>query len=97
MDSIRSKFEKVGSGFEFVDMRAGMQKIPEEEAAIGGEGRALIDWNKRNLVSVQSPFAKIPISLILLVTSFVQLVVDQIEVFGRKFSIRILRSFLIVY
>ncbi|KAK4050366.1 NADH pyrophosphatase [Microbotryomycetes sp. JL201] len=34
---------------EFGDMRAGMQSIPAEDAAIGGEGRALIDWNRRNL------------------------------------------------
>ncbi|KAM0793796.1 hypothetical protein ACM66B_001212 [Microbotryomycetes sp. NB124-2] len=34
---------------EFGDMRAGMQSIPAEDAAVGGEGRALIDWNRRNL------------------------------------------------
>lgn len=32
-------------------MRAGMASIPGEEAAIGAEGRALVDWNKRNVVS----------------------------------------------
>lgn len=40
-----------GEGFEWGDMRAGMQTIPEEDAAIGGEGRALLDWNRRNVVS----------------------------------------------
>lgn len=49
---LRARFEKKGDGFEFVDMRAGMASIPGEEAAVGGEGRALVDWNKRNLVSL---------------------------------------------
>ncbi|KAK4052218.1 NADH pyrophosphatase [Microbotryomycetes sp. JL221] len=33
---------------EFQDMRTGMQSIPETDAAIGAQGRALIDWNRRN-------------------------------------------------
>lgn len=36
-------------------MRAGMQTIPNEEASIGAEGRALVDWNKRNLVRLAAP------------------------------------------
>jgi NAD+ diphosphatase len=45
--------EKVVEGndkFEFVDMRASMSSIPGEEAALAAEGRALVDWNKRNIV-----------------------------------------------
>lgn len=51
LESLKSKFLKTGDKFEFVDMRAGMASIPGEEAAIGAEGRALVDWNKRNVVS----------------------------------------------
>lgn len=47
LTSLREKYEQPGSGFSFVDMRTGMQAIGQEEAAIGGEGRALIDWNTR--------------------------------------------------
>lgn len=43
-------------GATFVDMRAGMAAIPAEEAALAGEGRALIDWNKRNVVRSLSSF-----------------------------------------
>lgn len=49
LDGLRNK-ELGVEGATFVDMRAGMAAIPNEEAALAGEGRALIDWNKRNVV-----------------------------------------------
>jgi NAD+ diphosphatase len=51
LKDLRDKFEKTEDKYEFVDMRAGMASIPGEEASIAAEGRALVDWNKRNVVS----------------------------------------------
>ncbi|KAM0756506.1 hypothetical protein T439DRAFT_321210 [Meredithblackwellia eburnea MCA 4105] len=47
LDDLRDKVLKEGGG-EFTDMRAGMSSIPAEQAALAGEGRALVDWNTRN-------------------------------------------------
>lgn len=49
LDTLRAKMLGV-QGAEFVDMRSQMSAIPGEEAAIAGEGRALLDWNNRNVV-----------------------------------------------
>ncbi|ORY80302.1 NUDIX hydrolase domain-like protein [Leucosporidium creatinivorum] len=49
LSELKEKLLKENQGAEFADMRAGMQTIPNEEASIGAEGRALVDWNKRNL------------------------------------------------
>ncbi|GAA6012636.1 hypothetical protein JCM11491_005463 [Sporobolomyces phaffii] len=35
-------------GREFVELRAGSQVIPNDEASIGAEARSLVDWNTRN-------------------------------------------------
>ncbi|GAA5991743.1 hypothetical protein JCM5350_000592 [Sporobolomyces pararoseus] len=35
-------------GREFVELRAGSQVIPNDEASVGAEARSLIDWNTRN-------------------------------------------------
>lgn len=51
LDKLKKKAIAGGEGFEFTDMRAGMQTIPGEEAAIAAEGRALTDWATRNKVS----------------------------------------------
>lgn len=48
---LKAKLLKDNEGCEFVDLRSAMQSIPGEDASIGGEGRALLDWNKRNVVS----------------------------------------------
>lgn len=48
---LKAKVLKDNSGCDFVDLRSAMQSIPPEDASIGGEGRALLDWNKRNVVS----------------------------------------------
>lgn len=47
LDDLREDVLKSGGG-EFTDMRAGMASISPEQAAIAGEGRALLDWNTRN-------------------------------------------------
>lgn len=49
LHELRDKVLKDGGG-EFTDMRAGMASISPEQAAVAGEGRALIDWNTRNRV-----------------------------------------------
>lgn len=53
LSEFKTKLLEENEGSEFADMRAGMQTIPNEEASIGAEGRALVDWNKRNLVSLR--------------------------------------------
>ncbi|KAL8278106.1 hypothetical protein RQP46_009566 [Phenoliferia psychrophenolica] len=47
LHELREKWVKASRG-EFTDMRAGMASISPEQAAVAGEGRALIDWNTRN-------------------------------------------------
>lgn len=41
-------------GREFVELRAGSQVIPNDEASIGAEARSLVDWNTRNKVCLSS-------------------------------------------
>lgn len=46
----KTKLLKKSDVAKFVDIRSEMQNISYEQAAIAGEGRALLDWNRRNLV-----------------------------------------------
>lgn len=55
LPELKAKLLKANSGTDFVDLRSAMQSIPAEDASIGGEGRALLDWNKRNVVSSRRP------------------------------------------
>ncbi|GAA5957621.1 hypothetical protein JCM21900_000770 [Sporobolomyces salmonicolor] len=45
---LKERLLKEEEGREFVELRAGMHSIPNEEASIGAEARSLVDWNTRN-------------------------------------------------
>lgn len=43
-----SAAEMPQGSLDYADMRAGMMALASSEAAVAGQGRALIDWNRRN-------------------------------------------------
>jgi NAD+ diphosphatase len=52
LSDLKKQLLEEKEGREFVELRAGSQVIPNDEASIGAEARSLIDWNTRNKVSI---------------------------------------------
>lgn len=48
---LKEKAVGLADRLEFRDLRTGMAFLGGEHAAISGQGRALLDWNQRNVVS----------------------------------------------
>lgn len=48
LSDLKKQLLEEEEGREFVELRAGSQVIPNDEASIGAEARSLIDWNTRN-------------------------------------------------